>query len=443
MSVRVRFAPSPTGQVHIGNIRAAIFNWLFARHQGGEFLLRIEDTDRERSTPEAVKGVLDALEWLGLNYDAPPVYQTAQFARHQEAVDQLLRDGHAYRGTKGEEGGGEVTFFRMPGTDITFEDSVKGTLSKKAEDLKDFVIVRSNGTPVFHLANVVDDVTMEITHVIRGDDHVENTFRHIALFRALGVPAPAYAHLPMIVNAQGKPYSKRDGAAFVGDFRAKGFLPDALFNFLALLGWSPGGDKEIMSRREMIDLFDFKQVKSSPAQMDMRKFEWMNGEYIRLLPEVEFRAQFRQALEAAGALPAGTDETYFNQVAALMHSRTRSFPDCPPLVSFFFRDDFAWDEKVVKKRLHKPGAGDLLAAMRERFAAQNAFTAEALEKALQALAAEKGVEIGEIIHPVRVAASGLGVGPGLFEMLAVLGRERVLARMEKALALAGGSELGT
>ncbi len=441
MSIRVRFAPSPTGQVHIGNIRAAIFNWLFARHHGGEFLLRIEDTDRERSTAEAVQGVLDALAWLGLNYDAPPVYQTAQLPRHQEAVEQLLRAGHAYRGSKGDEGG-EVTFFRMPGTDITFEDSVKGTMSKKAEDLKDFVIVRSNGTPVFHLANVVDDVTMGITHVIRGDDHVENTFRHIALFRALGVPVPAYAHLPMIVNAQGKPYSKRDGAAFVGDFRAKGFLPEALFNFLALLGWSPGGDKEIMTRREMIDLFEFKQVKSSPAQMDMRKFEWMNGEYIRLLPEEDFRRQFRQALESAGALPSGTDELYFNRVATLMHSRTRSFPESPALVAFFFREDFAWDEKVVKKRLHKPGAAALLAAMRERFSGLDCFTADPLEKALHALAADKGVEIGEIIHPVRVAVSGLGVGPGLFEMLEVLGRDRVLSRLATALALHGGNESG-
>jgi glutamyl-tRNA synthetase len=438
MSIRVRFAPSPTGQVHIGNIRAAIFNWLFARHHGGAFLLRIEDTDIERSTAEAVRGVLDAMEWLGLNYDETIVYQTAQCVQHQAAVDKLLANGHAYRGTKGEEGG-EVVFFRMPGTDITYVDAVKGTLTKKAEDLKDFVIVRSNGTPVFHLANVVDDVNMNITHIIRGDDHVENTFRHIALFRALGAEVPTYAHLPMIVNAQGKPYSKRDGAAFVGDFRTKGYLPEALFNFLALLGWSPGGDKEIMSRDEMVALFDFKQVGSSPAQMDLRKFEWMNGEYIRLLPQDEFRRRFRQSLETAGVLPAETDEGYFNAVAALMQSRTKSFPDIPPFVAFFFQDDFAWDDKVVKKRLHKPGAPALLSAMCERFSALTEFKAPMLEKALHDLAVEKAVEIGEIIHPVRVAVSGLGVGPGLFEMLEVLGRERVLARIGNALELHGGN----
>ncbi len=438
MTIRVRFAPSPTGQVHIGNIRAAIFNWLFARHTGGEFLLRIEDTDRERSTPEAVKGVLDAMEWLGLNTDAPAVYQTAQLPRHLEAVERLLASGHAYKGTKGGDGG-EVVFFRMPGTDIAFTDAVKGPLSKKAEDLKDFVILRSNGTPIFHLANVVDDVTMGITHVIRGDDHVENTFRHIALFRALGAPVPTYAHLPMIVNAQGKPYSKRDGAAFVGDFRAKGFLPEALFNFLALLGWSPGGDKELMTRAEMVALFDFGQVKSSPAQMDMRKFEWMNGEHIRLLPAAEFRDRFRQAYREAGVSLEGVEEGYFNRVADLMHSRTKAFPEAPALTSFFFRDDFPWDDKAVKKRLHKPGAKALVGAMRERFAAESEFAAPALEQALHALAAAKKVEIGDIIHPVRVAVSGLGVGPGLFEMLEVLGRDRVLARLDKAASLPDAS----
>lgn len=439
MIVRVRFAPSPTGQVHIGNIRAAIFNWLFARRHGGRFLLRIEDTDRERSTPEAVQGVLDAMEWLGLIPDEPPVYQTAQLSRHQEAVERLLSGGQAYRATKGD-GGGEVVLFRMPGTDVAFDDAVKGPLAKKAGDLTDFVIVRSNGTPVFHLANVVDDITMGITHVIRGDDHVENTFRHIALFQALGAPAPAYAHLPMIVNAQGKPYSKRDGAAFVGDFRAKGFLPEALFNFLALLGWSPGGDRELMTREEMTALFDFKQVKASPAQMDLRKFEWMNADYIRRLPAAEFRNRFRQAYREAGVSLEGSAPDYVDRVADLMQSRTKTFPEAPAMTGFFFRDDFAWDAKAVRKRLEKPGALELLRAMRDRAAALPAFTAAALEEALHGLAAERGVDVGDVIHPVRVATSGLGVGPGLFEMLELLGRERVLARLDRAAArTAGGS----
>ena len=211
--VRTRFAPSPTGQVHIGNIRAAIFNWLYARHAGGQFLLRIEDTDRARSTPEAVRAVLNAMEWLGLNWDTEPLYQSTRTTAHLAAAEELLRNGHAYKEDKGGTGQGECILFRMPGTDMGFHDEIKGDLAKKAADMKDFVIVRSNGTPVFHLANVVDDIHMQITHIIRGDDHVENTYRHVALFQALGAPVPKYAHLPMIVNAQGTPYSKRDGAA--------------------------------------------------------------------------------------------------------------------------------------------------------------------------------------------------------------------------------------
>ena len=264
MSVRVRFAPSPTGNVHIGNIRAAVFNWLFARHEGGKFLLRVEDTDLERSTPEAIKTLLECMEWLKLDYDEPAVYQSANTVRHLAVASELEAKGFAYRDNKGGEG--ECLVFRMPkeGT-LRFHDLVKGDLKKKAEDTQDFVIVRSDGTPVFHLANVVDDADMGITHVIRGDDHVENTFKHIEMFKAMDVVPPAYAHLPMIVNNQGKPYSKRDGAAFVGEFREQGFLPDALFNFLVLLGWAPGDDREIMTREELIEAFSLDHCKSSPA----------------------------------------------------------------------------------------------------------------------------------------------------------------------------------
>jgi glutamyl-tRNA synthetase len=224
MAVRVRFAPSPTGNVHIGNIRAAIFNWLFARHEGGKFLLRVEDTDRERSTPEAIQTLLACMEWLGLSYDEPAVYQSAACARHLAVADELVRKGFAYKDDKG--GKGECVVFRMPKEGrLEYTDLVKGTIKKKAEDTQDFVIVRSDGSPVFHLSNVVDDIDMSITHVIRGDDHVENTFKHIELFKAIGRRSRRYAHLPMIVNNQGKPYSKRDGAAFVGEFKEQGYLP--------------------------------------------------------------------------------------------------------------------------------------------------------------------------------------------------------------------------
>ncbi|MBO7742368.1 MAG: hypothetical protein J6S21_07430, partial [Victivallales bacterium] len=381
MSIRVRFAPSPTGQVHIGNIRAAIFNWLYARHVGGEFLLRVEDTDLARSTPEAIAALLDVMEWLGLSYDDEIFYQTTQSQRHVNAAREMLEQGMAYEDNKGGEapavlftfpyntdgipgiavageenvtlheaeplrisrkgvdfatvsskgkaapagaclagfkdlkvfdeagneifsleahlnevlGGGSyvlpearrITYTRRT---ISYTDLVKGEMTKPLDALKDFVILRSDGSPVFHLANVMDDITQGVTHIIRGDDHVENTFKHLFLFHALGAQAPAYAHLPMIVNAQGKPYSKRDGDAFVGDFRDKGFTADALFNYLSLLGWSPGDDREKMSRQELIDAFTLERCLRAPSQMDIQKLTNLNGQYIAAMGEEEFRA---------------------------------------------------------------------------------------------------------------------------------------------------------
>jgi glutamyl-tRNA synthetase len=425
--------------VHIGNIRAAIYNWLFARHEGGTFLLRIEDTDRERSTPEAVQTVLEAMQWLGLNWDEEPLHQSTRTPAHLAAAEKLLSAGHAYRSDKGATGAGEAVVFRMPGTDMSFHDEIKGDLHKKADDIKDFVIVRSNGTPVFHLANVVDDIHLGITHIIRGDDHVENTYRHVALFRALGAPAPKYAHLPMIVNAQGKPYSKRDGAAYVGDFREKGFLADALFNYLALLGWSPGGDREVLSRDEMIRLFTLDRVQSSAAQMDLRKLEWMNGVYMRALPKETLRAGCRGLLEKRGLWSGGAGDDYLARVVEVMDERLHFYTDIADGAGFFFTEDYACDEKAVQKRLGKAGAPDLLRELAGRFAGLERFAADELEKTLRAMAEEKGVGAGELVHPVRVAVSGRGEGPSLFHMLEVLGRERVLARIEKTLARFGGA----
>ncbi len=438
MTVRTRFAPSPTGQVHIGNIRAAIYNWLFARHEGGRFLLRIEDTDRERSTPEAVKAVLESMAWLGLHFDEEPMYQSTQTAKHLEAAEALLSKGLAYKEDKGGTGKGEAVIFRMPGTDMEFHDEIKGTLGKKAADMKDFVIVRSNGTPVFHLANVVDDIHMNVTHVIRGDDHVENTYRHIALFRALGAPTPRYAHLPMIVNAQGKPYSKRDGDAYVGDFREKGFLPEALFNYLVLLGWSPGDDREVLSRDEMVKLFTLDRVQSSPAKMDPKKMEWMNGEYLRMMPPAEFGARCRELLQKSGLAMDGVDAAYFDRVLTLMRDRIRHWDHVAPLAGQFFTEEFAYDEKAVEKRLKVPGAMDGLKAIRDRFAALEPFNAETTDKALHELAAARGVGAGDLVHPIRVAVSGSGAGASLFHMLDVMGKERVLRRMDRAMQRFGG-----
>ena len=435
MTVRTRFAPSPTGHVHIGNIRAAIYNWLFAHHEGGKFLLRIEDTDRERSTPEAVQAVLNAMDWLGLNYDEEPLYQSTQTAKHLEAAETLLSKGLAYKEDKGGTGKGEAVIFRMPGTDMSFHDEIKGDLHKAAADMKDFVIVRSNGTPVFHLANIVDDIHMNVTHVIRGDDHVENTYRHVALFQALGAPVPKYAHLPMIVNAQGKPYSKRDGAAYVGDFRDKGFLPDALFNFLVLLGWSPGDDREVLDRGELVKLFTLDRVQSSPAKMDLTKFEWMNGEYMKKIPPQQFGAKCRELLQAGRVALDGAAAGYVDQVLALMRDRIKQWDNVVPMTGYFFTEEYAYDQKSVDKRLKKEGALTSLKLIRDRFAALAEFNAATTDKVLHDLATEKAVNAGELVHPIRVAVSGTAVGPSLFHMLETMGKDRVLNRIDKTLHL--------
>lgn len=422
MTIRCRFAPSPTGNVHIGNMRAAIYNWLFARHTGGKFLLRMEDTDRERSTPEAVQTVMDAMSWLGLDTDEEPLFQSTRRDAHLAAAEKLLADGLAYKQDKGDTGKGEAILFRMPEVDMAFHDEIKGDLKKAAADMKDFVIVRSDGNPVFHLANVVDDIEMNITHVIRGDDHVENSYRHIALFNALGAKPPVYAHMPMIVNAQGKPYSKRDGAAFVGDFQAEGYLNDALFNYLVLLGWSPGDDREIMTRDEIVKSFTLDRVQSKAAQFDMKKFQWMNSEYIRLSPDTEWLDRFQKTF------PSATDTVYLGKVIELMKPRVKTWPEISNAV-YFFEDEYPLDEKSVHKRLMAPGAGDHLKLIHDAYSATEDFSAENLEAVLQKTAEDNGLKPADLIHPVRVAVSGQGGGPSLYHMLEVIGKERVLERI--------------
>ena len=435
MSVRVRFAPSPTGNVHIGNIRAAIFNWLFARHEGGKFLLRVEDTDRERSTPEAIQTLLECMQWLGLDYDEPETYQSRQTERHLAVAEDLLIKGLAYREAKG--GGDECVIFRMPKEGrLEFEDLVKGRMRKKAEDTQDFVIVRSNNTPVFHLANVVDDADMGITHVIRGDDHVENTFKHIELFRAIGAPVPQYAHLPMIVNNQGKPYSKRDGAAFVGEFRDHGYLPEALFNFLLLLGWAPGDDREVLTRAEMVELFTLERCKSSAARFDTKKLVWMNGEYIRHQPFEVFEAEFVRRLQAAGLSTEGAD---LPGIIEQMQVRTKFYQEIPGSCAYFFTEEYEFDPKGVEKRLKAEGVPEMLEEVAAVYEALPEFSLNATRATLAAMAEARGAGLGALVHPVRVAMSGLTEGPGLFELLMLLGRERVCARLRRvALRLCEG-----
>ncbi len=430
---RVRFAPSPTGKVHIGNIRAAIYNWLFARHTGGKFLLRVEDTDLERSTPEAIAVLIECMKWLGLDWDEEVFYQTKNVKRHMECVEQLLASGRAYKMEKTSRDGktGVVTMFRMPKEGvIEFDDIVKGHMAKKAEDIQDFAIVRSDGSPIFHIANVVDDIDQRVTHIIRGDDHVENTFKHIEIFRALGAPVPRYAHLSMIVNQQGKPYSKRDGAAFVGEFREEGYLPEALFNYLLLLGWNPGDEREVLARDEMVGLFELSKVHVTAAKFDLKKLQWMNGEYIKKIPAAEFVSEVKACAAGIASPVPGHDDAWWSYLASQLQPRTKFMKDIPQMVRCFVADDYPFDEKAVEKRLGKPGVKELLLDIAERFSKAAEWKAPALEAVVKELSQGNGM--GPWVHPIRVAVSGRGEGIGLFEMLELLGRETTLSRIRRA-----------
>ena len=435
MSVKVRFAPSPDGPVHIGSIHTAIFNWLFARHEGGKFLLRIEDADRKQVTSEYAKAAFEALEWLKMDYDGEPISQSAHTQAYLAAADQLVNNGYAYRSEKSARGQGKSIVFCMSKDGASVCDAIRGELRKESKDMTDFVIVHSSGAPAPLLADVVDDIEMNISHVIRGDEYIGDTYRHAAICKALGAELPIYAHLPLMVNHQGKPYSKRDGAASVDEFKDKGYLPEALFNFLALLGWSPDDDRELLTRNELIELFDIGRVKSAPTRMDMAKFEWMNGEYLRKLPGEDFAAGFRNSLQRSGLWNDSVSDEYLSKVAALMQDRTKTFAEAPYFAGFFFTEEFHYDDMAVKNRIKKEGVKELLAALREQFAALDSLTAAKAEDVLRRVAAARQLSASQLVHPLRVAVSGLLMGPDLFQMLEVLGKERVLTRIDRTLQL--------
>jgi glutamyl-tRNA synthetase len=309
---------------------------------------------------------------------------------------------------------------------LGFDDLVKGRMEKKAEDVQDFAIVRSDGSPIFHLANVVDDIDQGITDVIRGDDHVENTFKHIELFKALGATPPRYGHLPMIVNQQGKPYSKRDGAAFVGEFREQGYLPGALFNYLLLLGWNPGDEREVLTREEMVELFTLEKCHRTAAKFDMKKLQWMNGEYVRRVPKEDFK---KEMIDRCAAQGLDTSNADLDGIVDQLQIRTKFFSDMPGNCAFFFTEDYPFDEKAVEKRLKKPGVKEILLDLADRFEKLEPFTIESGEAMVKELSQGQGM--GPWVHPIRVAVSGRMEGPGLFEMLYLLGKEKTISRLRR------------
>src|SRR2546426_2878081 len=404
MNIRVRFAPSPTGYLHVGGARTALFNWLYARHEGGKFLLRIEDTDKARSTDEHTQVILDGLTWLGLDWDEELVFQGARVKRHQEIADRLLAEGKAYM----EEG---AIRFRVPPGEVAWEDAVHGRISFQRADIKDFIILRSDRTPIYNLAVVVDDLDMRITHVLRGDDHISNTPKQIALYQALGAPLPVFGHVPMINGPDGKKLSKRHGATAVGDYQHLGILPEAMRNFLALLGWSPGGDREIMTLDEMVQLFSFAGIQQKAAIFDMTKLEWMNGQYLSMTPAEDLYPLVAPQLEQLGV--DGNREAVLKAIAALK-TRSRTTLDVARQVAARLDAKHVVVDEKAKQEIAKDPAGYRTSLEASVAAlADTDWTPEQLERRLRALAEARGVAAGSGFQPIRIALTGgTGLGPG-------------------------------
>src|SRR6266853_2405870 len=423
MTTRVRFAPSPTGYLHVGGARTALFNWLFARREGGKFLLRIEDTDKARSSDENTQVILDGLTWLGLDWDEAPIFQGARLARHQQVADQLLKEGKAYM----EE---DAIRLRVPPGELAWDDAVHGRISFKGEDIRDFVILRSDRSPLYNFAVVVDDIDMQITHVLRGDDHISNTPKQIAVYRALGAALPVFGHVPMIAGPDGKKLSKRHGATAVGDYEHLGILPAAMRNFLALLGWSPGGDREIITLDEMVQLFSFQGIQKKSAIFDTAKLEWMNGQYLSAASADELYPLVAPQLERLGL--NGQRDAILAGIAAVK-TRSRTTLDVARQVAVRLDPKHVTFDEKANKEIAKDPAGYKAALEASLAVLKTAeWTPGALEQALRALAEQKGVAAGKVFQPIRIAVTGGTVSEPVNELLYVIGKEGALKRIEAA-----------
>jgi glutamyl-tRNA synthetase len=421
MSMRVRFAPSPTGVLHIGGARTALYNWLLARGSSGTFVLRIEDTDRERSTPENVEQILDALRWLELDWDEGPISQAERRPEHSAAIERLLESGAAYE----DEG---ATRLRVPDEGETVvRDAIRGDITFPHSAIDDFVIRRSDGSPLYNLAVAVDDRDMGITHVVRGDDHISNTPRQVMILRALGAEPPLFAHLPLLHGPDGKKLSKRHGAASVQELRDTGYLPEAVRNYVSLLGWGYDESTTFMTTDELIDRFDLSRVSRNPAVFDEQKLRWMNGRYLRELPPENLRTRL-EALSGREVPP---------EAVAISQEKMQTLADFWPLAGFLVERPAGYDEKAWSKVM-SDGAPERLRSARSALeAAPEPFGTEQVEEALRGVVERLELKPREVFQPIRVAITGTTVSPGIFESVAALGREETLARIDAALAHAG------
>ncbi len=488
--VRVRFAPSPTGKLHVGGARTAIYNWAFARANGGTFILRIDDTDPTRSTVENTQVILRAMRWLGLDWDEGPeaggdfgpYFQTERMDSYREAAERLVAEGKAYycfctpqqleadrkaaqerhdsfqgyqrtcRNIDPEEAQARVDAgepytirIKVPEDrgDVVVQDAVHGDVTFNAKELDDFIIFRSDGTPTYNFATVVDDAAMHITHIIRGDDHLSNTPRQVVVYEALGAPTPTFAHISMILGADGKKLSKRHGATSVEEYRDAGYLSDAFVNYLALLGWAPDGESTVISRERLASEFSLDHVSKNPAIMDPKKLDFINAEYLHAMSDQEFAQTILiPELRKAGLEPEDSlthDDAWYELLAGALKPRTSLSPDVVNQARFLYvaDDEFAYDEKAVKKWLAKQGARQALDAASEVLAGLSTWDAEAIEAALDPLPQQLQMGKGKVFQPIRVACVGCAVSPGIGETLALLGKDHTLARIERGKELAG------
>jgi len=490
MSLRTRFAPSPTGFLHIGGVRTALFNWLLARHHGGQFILRIDDTDQDRHVEDAVRRILDGFRWIGIDWDegpekdgpVGPYFQSQRAATYRLAADRLLASGHVYRdySTENEraadkkaaerekrayrfrrkplsreqagqleaEGRPFALRFEVPrGRTLVVHDLIKGDVEFATDEIGDFVIVRPDGTPLYHFASVVDDAAMQITHVVRADEHLSNTFPQLLLFEALGASVPFFAHVPYVAEPGSKAkmskrklaeYEKLGILVYLHQYIEKGYLPDAVLNYLARLGWSYDGSQEIFTRPELIEKFTLERVNSSPASHDQDKLFWIEGEWMKttsLEDKVQGVLPFLKSEGLVADPLAPPDRTRIEAVITALGDRLKVFADILKLGRFFFTETPAYDTDAVKKRLRRDGVSAMLVELEELLAQLEPFDVAALEKAVHSYAERTGRKMGDVVNPLRVAVTGQGVGPGLYDCLAILGRDTCLARIRRTLAM--------
>ncbi len=457
--VRVRIAPSPTGSVHIGLVRSALYNWLFARHHKGRFILRIEDTDPTRSTKESLNEILEGFEWVGLQPDEGPYFQSQRFELYRRYAEKLLKEGRAYycycseerleqerkraerehrvwkydrrclslsseeRERLEREKAPKVVRFLIPPKKVEFEDIIHGRIEKSPQDLDDFIILRRDGSPTYNFACVIDDAEMEITHVIRAVEHIANTPKQVLLYEALGFKPPKFAHLPLILGKDKKKLSKRHGAVSLLEYRRMGYLPEAILNYLALLGWSPGGDKEIMSIEEMIESFTLEKVHKANAIFDERKLLWMNGEYMRMLPRDRILKELKRFINLE------TEDERLLKLVDLLRVRTKTLRELCQMMEPYIREEIEYDGEAVERFIL--GKEERVRWLYEEFSLLKDFTAPSLEKSLRDLALRKRIKAAELIHPARVAVTGKSVGPPLFDALELIGRDRTLKRLKR------------